>query len=155
MKPLRLVMIIVLSLVALAVAGVAAISLVLFAPVSTVGEVEFERDPAVPPLAESRLLADGTRAFELTAQEGTTGLLQGRPTDTWGYNGSYLEPTLRAERREDVRMRVRNRLDRHGLLPPGHSVRLALRFTDYADPDTPYMFHCHLLQHESTGASAR
>ena len=36
-------------------------------------------------------------------------------------------------------------------VPPGGSVRLALRFTDYADPDTPYMYHCHLLQHEDAG----
>ena len=26
-----------------------------------------------------------------------------------------------------------------------------MRFTDYADPDTPYMFHCHLLRHEDQG----
>jgi FtsP/CotA-like multicopper oxidase with cupredoxin domain len=36
-------------------------------------------------------------------------------------------------------------------LPPGGSVRLGVRFTDYADPSTPYMFHCHLLQHEDSG----
>ena len=36
-------------------------------------------------------------------------------------------------------------------MSPGGSVRLALRFTDYADPDTPYMYHCHLLQHEDAG----
>jgi FtsP/CotA-like multicopper oxidase with cupredoxin domain len=36
-------------------------------------------------------------------------------------------------------------------LPPGGSVRLAMQFTDYADSDTPYMFHCHLLQHEDSG----
>ncbi len=26
-----------------------------------------------------------------------------------------------------------------------------MRFADYADPDTPYMFHCHLLSHEDHG----
>jgi hypothetical protein len=30
-------------------------------------------------------------------------------------------------------------------------VDLLVRFTDYADPDTPYMFHCHLLRHEDQG----
>jgi hypothetical protein len=30
-------------------------------------------------------------------------------------------------------------------------VRLAMRFTDYADPNSPYMYHCHLLQHEDNG----
>ena len=28
---------------------------------------------------------------------------------------------------------------------------LILRFEDYADPDTPYMYHCHLLWHEDQG----
>ena len=26
-----------------------------------------------------------------------------------------------------------------------------MRFEDYADPDTPYMYHCHLLWHEDQG----
>jgi FtsP/CotA-like multicopper oxidase with cupredoxin domain len=26
-----------------------------------------------------------------------------------------------------------------------------VHFDDYADPDTPYMFHCHILQHEDRG----
>lgn len=36
-------------------------------------------------------------------------------------------------------------------MPPGSTVRLLLRFTDYTDPDAPYMFHCHLLRHEDAG----
>jgi blue copper oxidase len=36
-------------------------------------------------------------------------------------------------------------------LRPGMTMRIAMRFTDYADPDTPYMFHCHLLKHEDAG----
>jgi blue copper oxidase len=36
-------------------------------------------------------------------------------------------------------------------LRPGMTMRIAMRFTDYADADTPYMFHCHLLQHEDAG----
>jgi suppressor of ftsI len=44
----------------------------------------------------------------------------------------------------------------HGLkdtvyVPPGETVRLITEFTDYADPDTPYMFHCHVLEHEDRG----
>jgi FtsP/CotA-like multicopper oxidase with cupredoxin domain len=30
-------------------------------------------------------------------------------------------------------------------------VRLVIRFTDYTDAHMPYMFHCHLLQHEDRG----
>ena len=37
------------------------------------------------------------------------------------------------------------------LIPEGESVRLLLKFTDYSDPDSPYMFHCHILEHEDEG----
>ncbi|GAA3083912.1 multicopper oxidase [Streptosporangium carneum] len=30
-------------------------------------------------------------------------------------------------------------------------IRVAVRFGDQADPNTPYMFHCHLLYHEDQG----
>jgi FtsP/CotA-like multicopper oxidase with cupredoxin domain len=30
-------------------------------------------------------------------------------------------------------------------------MRLIMRFTDYADPVWPYMFHCHVLRHEDSG----
>ncbi|WP_235734995.1 multicopper oxidase domain-containing protein [Nocardioides alcanivorans] len=36
-------------------------------------------------------------------------------------------------------------------LPEGETFRLIMRFEDYADPDTPYMFHCHMLRHEDEG----
>lgn len=34
---------------------------------------------------------------------------------------------------------------------PGPTLRLLVRFGDYVDANTPYMFHCHLLQHEDRG----
>jgi blue copper oxidase len=34
---------------------------------------------------------------------------------------------------------------------PNETVRLIMHFADYADPTTPYMFHCHLLNHEDEG----
>jgi suppressor of ftsI len=37
------------------------------------------------------------------------------------------------------------------LLPPDVRYRLIMRFTDYADPAVPYMYHCHLLWHEDQG----
>lgn len=36
-------------------------------------------------------------------------------------------------------------------LEPGRRYRLLVSFEDYADPTTPYMFHCHLLSHEDDG----
>ena len=37
------------------------------------------------------------------------------------------------------------------LLVQGKRYRLAMRFRDHTDPNTPYMYHCHLLQHEDDG----
>jgi len=36
-------------------------------------------------------------------------------------------------------------------LPPNKAVEIIARFADYADPATPYMFHCHVLRHEDRG----
>ncbi|MGH3082337.1 MAG: multicopper oxidase domain-containing protein, partial [Gaiellaceae bacterium] len=36
-------------------------------------------------------------------------------------------------------------------VPPGETVRLVVRFGEYSDPELPYMFHCHILQHEDRG----
>lgn len=36
-------------------------------------------------------------------------------------------------------------------LPGPVEVELLLRFEDHTDPDVPYMFHCHVLQHEDQG----
>ncbi|NUL02747.1 multicopper oxidase domain-containing protein [Streptomyces lunaelactis] len=36
-------------------------------------------------------------------------------------------------------------------VPSGMTVKLAMRFDGPADPDTPYMYHCHLLYHEDLG----
>ncbi|MFF5922554.1 multicopper oxidase family protein [Streptomyces flavochromogenes] len=41
------------------------------------------------------------------------------------------------------------------LLPPGTSMRLIMRFADYADPGSPYMYHCHMLYHEDRGMMGR
>ena len=34
---------------------------------------------------------------------------------------------------------------------PRETVRIIMRFTDFADPNTPYMYHCHVLTHEDNG----
>ena len=56
-------------------------------------------------------------------------------------------------------------LTRHGLTPPENelgwkdvvlvrpleTVRIVKRFHDYEDSVNPYMFHCHILEHEDVG----
>jgi len=77
--------------------------------VNPVADQEFSSPLAIPPLADSRVV-DGTRVFELTAQEGTSSFLPGVETTTWGFDGAYLGPTLRAERGERVAVEVTNDL---------------------------------------------
>ena len=62
----------------------------------------------------------------------------------------------------DVQFRV---LDRDGAPPQPHEqglkdtvlidtgsrVRVIAEFADFADPDHPYMYHCHILEHEDAG----
>jgi FtsP/CotA-like multicopper oxidase with cupredoxin domain len=36
-------------------------------------------------------------------------------------------------------------------LPPGQDVAVVVTFTGRPDPQTAYMFHCHVLRHEAEG----
>lgn len=63
----------------------------------------------IPPLADSTVV-DGTRVFSLTADEGQREFMPGVTTPTWGFNGDYLGPTLRATRGEKVAVEVTNKL---------------------------------------------
>lgn len=80
------------------------------ADVRAAGTTEFVRPLAIPPLAPSRTAADGTREFDLTLRAGTREFRPGQTTRTWGFDGDYLGPTLRAARGERVRVHVRNTL---------------------------------------------
>ena len=80
------------------------------AGIDTRGEVAFDRPLAIPPLAPSGVDAQGRRVFTLEARQGTADLGGDEPSQTWGFNGGYLGPTLRAERGEEVAVRVTNRL---------------------------------------------
>ena len=79
-------------------------------PVSTIGAIRFTNLLSVPPLAPSSIAANGTRVFDLTADEGESRFLPGAATPTSGYNGAYLGPTLRASDGEKVEVRVHNHL---------------------------------------------
>ncbi|TDZ98070.1 multicopper oxidase family protein [Mycobacteroides salmoniphilum] len=68
-----------------------------------------QRPLAIPPLAEPAII-NGEKVFTLTATDGRTELLPGAHSDTAGYNGSYLGPTIRARTGDRVRLQVTNRL---------------------------------------------
>jgi blue copper oxidase len=77
----------------------------------------------VPPLMDAR--AQGN-ALALQVQRGETEFFRGARSATMGYNGSYLGPTLRVHRGDDVQVAITNALGEdttvhwHGLLVPGH-----------------------------------
>jgi suppressor of ftsI len=74
----------------------------------------------IPPVLEP----DGAGRYVLRAQPGTTELVAGLRTRTWGFNGAMLGPTIRAPRGERVRMHVENAVDEttsvhwHGMILP-------------------------------------
>ena len=80
------------------------------APRSNAGELEFQNELRIPPLAEPSVDEAGRKVFDLDLQEGTAELLPGKPAETWGINGPYLGPTLRAERGDEVTVNVDNGL---------------------------------------------
>lgn len=115
----------VLAAVAVAIATLAGVWLLREADRSTAGSLAFANELAIPRLLEPTITGDGVRVFDLALQAGRTELLPGTSTDTWGVNGSYLGPTLRARRGDDVLVRVSNGLPEattlhwHGMRLPG------------------------------------
>ncbi len=75
------------------------------------------------------------------------------------YNDSPMAHPLHIH---DIQFRI---LDRDGRAPAaneaglkdtvlvesGETVRVITQFENYADPDSPYMYHCHILEHEDAG----
>jgi blue copper oxidase len=80
------------------------------ADMSNLGQLRFATQLKIPPLLEPRVDGAGRKIFDLRLQHGTSELLAGKPTQTWGANGSYLGPTIRATRGDRVSMRVHNDL---------------------------------------------
>ncbi|MEV6394150.1 multicopper oxidase domain-containing protein [Streptomyces sp. NPDC051907] len=109
LKRVLIVVTVVVAVIALALGG-GALWLYSDAKVSTVGSTEFDNELSVPPLAKSTVTSDGTRVFDLTMQAGEKEFRAGKKTPTWGFNGDYLGPTLRAARGEKVAVKVRNKL---------------------------------------------
>ncbi|MES0836833.1 multicopper oxidase family protein [Nocardiopsis tropica] len=78
----------------------------------TAGRIGFDSALAIPPLAGSAPGEAGSRVFTLGLRSGETAFKEGAATRTWGVNGTYLGPTVRARRGEEVAFAVRNELDR-------------------------------------------
>ena len=69
----------------------------------------FQRSLPIPPQLRGDR-RDGVLHFGLSAQAGSSELVAGLRTPTWGYNGSMLGPALVVPRAQPVRVEVRNGL---------------------------------------------
>ena len=84
----------------------------------------FQRNLPIPPQLRGDR-RDGALHFALTAQAGSSELVAGLQTPTWGYNGSMLGPALVVPRAQPVRVELRNGLAQsttlhwHGAIVPG------------------------------------
>jgi FtsP/CotA-like multicopper oxidase with cupredoxin domain len=131
------------------------------ADVSTVGKLDFATALRIPPLLEPRVDGDGRKVFGLRLQAGEVELLPGETTETWGANGAYLGPTIRAARGDRVVLRVDNRLSEvttlhwHGMhlpstmdgnphqpIPPGTTWSPSWRIDQQA---ATLWYHPHLM----------
>lgn len=93
---------------------------------TNVGKLTFHHQLRIPPLAEPTIDEQGGKHFDLTVRPGTTELLDGVQTPTWGVNGSYLGPTLRASRGDEVSINVTNDLPETTTMH-WHGMRLPAR----------------------------
>jgi bilirubin oxidase len=72
-------------------------------------DLVMQNELTVPPLLEPQVAGE-EKIFVLSAEQGETIFLEGKPTETAGYNGSYLGPTLRAHKGDNVRIVLTNNL---------------------------------------------
>ena len=63
----------------------------------------------IPPILKPQIVGK-EKVFVLSAEQGETIFLEGKPTKTEGYNGNYLGPTLRAHKGDHVRIVLTNNL---------------------------------------------
>ncbi|MEM9777470.1 MAG: multicopper oxidase domain-containing protein, partial [Chloroflexota bacterium] len=70
----------------------------------------FSNELQIPPLLEP-VESNGQKLFELVPQHGSTAFFAGQPSETMGFNGDYLGPTIRFSQGDEVAIDVKNLLD--------------------------------------------
>lgn len=129
------------------------------------GVQPFQRELSMPPLQRPVRQSDGTLQLSLRAGAGTSELVPGRTTPTWGYNGAMLGPALVVPRDQSIRVMLRNDLPQsttvhwhgghvrgdvdggpHSLIEPGATHVEELRFDQ---PGATLWYHPH--PHGRTG----
>lgn len=72
-------------------------------------DLVMQNELLIPPLLKPQIVGE-EKVFVLSAENGETVFLDGKPTKTDGYNGTYLGPTLRAHKGDHVRIVLTNNL---------------------------------------------
>ena len=115
---------------------------------------------AIPPLLTGTE-NDGKKVYDLTMQKGVSNFVAGKETETWGYNGNILGPTLLMYKGDDVVLNVTNQLGEptsthwHGIHLPArmdggpyqeikNGATWTAQFTIMNEAAT-YFYHPHLL----------
>jgi FtsP/CotA-like multicopper oxidase with cupredoxin domain len=112
------------SAAALGVAALGKYGIISPAVVAANQDNPFSERLSIPPLLEANGTSAGMSPLSLVAQKGEQQFFTGGATETLGYNGSFLGPTLRVRNKEEVRLQVQNTLDQittvhwHGLHVP-------------------------------------
>ncbi|MCK4502514.1 MAG: multicopper oxidase domain-containing protein [Desulfuromonadales bacterium] len=115
------------GLAVLAVAGVGSTGLFLLnkeSLLSTVFASNFTTPLPIPPLLENLDKSGKIAQFKLTAQRGKKIFFPGKTTQTFGYNGDFLGPTIRVRNGQRFKIQVNNTLPEtttlhwHGLHVP-------------------------------------
>lgn len=84
----------------------------------------FSRDLPVPPLLNGTLI-DGEINYEFEIKKGKSEIIEGVKTETYGYNGNILGPTIKVRKGQNYRFKIHNNLGEktsvhwHGLRIPG------------------------------------
>lgn len=96
-------------------------------PTSNIGEVDFGTPLHIPPLLVPDADEDGRKVYDLTIQTGETQIVPDGASATWGINGPFLAPTLRASRGDQVAIAVHNELPEDTTLH-WHGMHLPARY---------------------------
>jgi suppressor of ftsI len=110
---------------AVALSAVVAVVVYVRLPQSNVGELDFANPVAIPEELVPRVDEAGRLVFDLEIAAGTSEFIPGQQSSTWGINGPYLGPTLRADLGDTVLVNVTNGLEEptslhwHGMHLPG------------------------------------
>jgi len=65
-------------------------------------------------------------------------------------HATHFEPIDRDGKAENIYPNERGHKD-VVFVPSGSTVRIVVQMTDFSDSTTPYMYHCHFLEHEDSG----